>query len=385
MTVPHWRVSASPEHDRCDAVVIGAGIAGMSAALAFQRRGLDVRVVERHTLASGASSRNAGFLMRGCADHYARACELYGRAAAGDLWRLTEQNLASLKAEGAGSLASFRVVPSALLALDVPQQTELTAAHALLLEDGFASEWATSGDDAPWRSGRVRGALVNPGDAAVNPWELMGLLAGKLSRPIIENQEVWGLHEGAGGVTVRTADIEIAAERVMVCTNAYAPLLVPELAGIITPRRGQMVAIRYPTGSGVRLDRSYYFNHGSEYCRQTADGTIVFGGCRTRHAEIEVGYEDRTTERVQRDIERWAGDLLGPGYEVVGRWAGIMGFSPDGLPLVGPAPGFSSGRVWLCAGFTGHGMSMGFRTAQLGVGAMLDGSGPPFALTRFHR
>ncbi len=384
MSVSHWRRTQSPQRERCDALVIGAGIAGLSAALTFERRGLDVRVIERHTLASGASSRNAGFLMRGCADHYARACERYGRSVAGDLWRLTEQNLAAITAEGAVSLASFRAVPSALLAMDEEQRVELSTSHALLLEDGFASEWASAGDDTPWRSGRVRAALVNPGDAAVNPWELMNLLAGKLRRPIFENQEVCGLEETGGGVLVRSPDREFVAERVMVCTNAYASLLLPDMERLVTPRRGQMISVRYPDGSGVRLDRSYYFNHGSEYCRQTPDGTIVFGGCRTRHADREVGFEDRTTARVQGDIERWVRDLLGPGYQVTARWAGIMGFTPDGLPLVGPTPTFASGRVWFCGGFTGHGMSMGVRTAQLAAEAMLDGNGPPFTLKRFH-
>lgn len=383
MTVSHWRRTARPRVERCDAVVIGAGVAGVSAALALERRGLDVLVLERHTLGSGASSRNAGFLMRGCADHYAEACRVYGRAAASHLWRLTEDNLSALRDEGAAALDSFRSVPSTLLAMDEQQEVELASSHALLLEDGFAGEWLSSGEDALWRSGRVRCALVNPGDAAVNAWELLQLLAGKLRRPVIENQEVCEIRETDRGVLIRSPDHEIHAPRVMICTNAYAPLLVPELSRLITPHRGQMIAIRYPAGSSVRLDHSYYFNHGSEYCRQTPDGTIVFGGCRTYHADREVGYEDRTTEWVQRDIERWATDLLGPGYEVTARWAGTMGFSPDGLPLVGPVRGFPGGRVWFCGGFTGHGMSMGFRTARLAAEAMLDGSVPPFPSTRF--
>lgn len=380
MTVSHWRRSPTPARVECDALVIGAGIAGVSAALAFQRRGLSVRVLERHTLGWGASGRNAGFLMRGNADHYAAACELYGRERARRLWRFSEENLAALRAEGIESLASYRRVPSKLLALDGPQREELKRSADLLAADGFAVGWEESGGDAVWRSGRILGALVNPDDASVNPWELMRLLAERLAEPVDENQEVLAVEADDAAVRVRTADHEFRASRVLVCTNAYGPLLFPALESLVTPRRGQMIALRYPEARGVRLDASYYFNHGSEYTRQTPDGTIVFGGCRTYHAEREVGYEDLTTPWVQESIERWAVDMMGDGFEVTARWAGTMGFTPDGQPIVGPIPGIDEPRrrVWFCGGFTGHGMSIGHLTARRAAEAMLDGTDSPF-------
>lgn len=386
MTVSHWRRSASPARIDCDAVVIGAGITGVSAALAMERRGLSAHIVERHTLASGASSRNAGFLMRGCADHYSEACRMHGRELAKWLWRLTEENLASLRALGADKLPSFRNVPSCLLALEISQEADLLRSCVQMEADGFEARWINSGVDRLWATGRIRGALVNPHDASVNSWELMTMLAGRLRRPIHENAEVFAIEQVRGSSTVRvcTADAELHAPHVLVCTNAYVPLLLPDFERFVTPRRGQMLALRFPDDS-VRLDASYYFNHGSEYVRQTPDGTIVFGGCRTYHADREVGYEDRITPWVQADIERWANDLLGGGWQATSRWAGTMGFSRDGLPIVAAAPSFASGRVWFCGGFTGHGMSMGHKTAELAVAAMLDGAEHPFTLERFKR
>jgi glycine/D-amino acid oxidase-like deaminating enzyme len=65
---------------------------------------------------------------------------------------------------------------------------------------------------------------------------------------------------------------------------------------------------------------------------------------------------------------------------ITARWAGTMGFSPDGLPLIGPAGGASS--PWFCGGFTGHGMSMGYQAAHEAVDAMLDGREPMFSVAR---
>jgi gamma-glutamylputrescine oxidase len=47
---------------------------------------------------------------------------------------------------------------------------------------------------------------------------------------------------------------------------------------------------------------------------------------------------------------------------VTHRWAGIMGFTETGLPLVGPVAGMPN--VHICAGFNGHGMGFAFMSAK---------------------
>ena len=109
----------------------------MSAAMALSRRGLRTAVVERGAVGSGASTRNAGFLMRGAAENYEAAIGLYGRELARLVWRWTEENLAGLRAEGIGALPSYRAVPSCLLALEEEELAELTRSQDLMREDGF--------------------------------------------------------------------------------------------------------------------------------------------------------------------------------------------------------------------------------------------------------
>lgn len=393
MTVSQWRRSSNPTSETCDALVIGAGIAGISGALELERRGLSVIVLERDQPGAGASGRNAGFLMRGCAENYAAACRDYGRERAKALWRLTEENLEALRAEGVERLPTVQRAPSCLLALEEQEREELRASAALLREDGFRVEWLEAPgdgpDDAVWRprhgARRALAGLVNPDDGACNPVDVLALLTRKLRAPVRQRSEVTQIQEGPGGrsVVVRTAEGTIEAAHALLCANAYIGLILPEAARLARPTRGQMLAARFPEGSGVRLLMSYYANHGYEYFRQTRDGTVVVGGWRRRHADEEVGYEDRTTEPVQQGLEAFAAHMLGQPFEIAARWSGTMGFSPDGLPVVAPVGGFGSGRVWFCGGFTGHGMSMGFRTAQIAVGAMLGGAPNLFDASRF--
>ncbi|MEM8648802.1 MAG: FAD-dependent oxidoreductase, partial [Pseudomonadota bacterium] len=63
---PYWWEAAPPRSaedplpDRCDILVIGAGYAGLSAAIAAHDAGAKVAVVDAGDPGAGASSRNGG-------------------------------------------------------------------------------------------------------------------------------------------------------------------------------------------------------------------------------------------------------------------------------------------------------------------------------------
>jgi glycine/D-amino acid oxidase-like deaminating enzyme len=59
---------------------------------------------------------------------------------------------------------------------------------------------------------------------------------------------------------------------------------------------------------------------------------------------------------------------------VTHRWAGIMGFTADGLQLVGQLGDLPN--VYYCVGFNGGGMSMGPVAARRAVALMLDDAAP---------
>jgi len=379
MSISLWRRTNAFGTIVCDTAIIGGGVAGLSAALHLQRRGIDAQIIERHAVGAGASSRNAGFLMRGAADNYAAAIRDWGRPMAQVVWRTTELNLEGLRALGIGRLVTYRAVPSMLVAMEEEERAELVESVRLLKEDGFAVGWTESGTDSFWPHARPLGGLINPNDASINPVEMLVLLRSMLMRPVLEHQEVIDVAEHQGGVRILTSDAQVVCRRVMVCLNAYAGPLFPQLAELVVPNRGQKVALHAP---GMRLDASYYANHGGEYFRQPAPDVITLGGWRRFFEAEERTMEDRVTEGVQEGLEAFAEKIFGRRLAVLARWSGTMGFTPDGLPLVGPIPGYPSRNVWFCGGFTGHGMSLGFQTANHAVAAMLGEEEPMFALSR---
>ena len=355
---------------RAGTVVIGAGVAGLSAARALVEAGDDCLVLERDEVGAGASTRNAGYLMRGGADNYAAGVRALGRTRTRDLWRATEQNLDDLLALGLADVETFERRPSTLLAYDEDEARDLEASAALMREDAFDVELATTGDDTLWTHAPPINAFVNPHDATINPARLIAWLRTLVRCPVHERTPVHALDPDGTHIIVRTARADVRAERVLVCTNAWSSRLVPGLP--VEPNRGQMCALRVP--ASVRLDHAYYANRGSEYIRQSSPDTVVVGGWRKHFAADERTDEPAITDDVQRALERFAVTILGDGHEVTHRWSGVMGFTPDGLPLAGPT---TDPRLWVCAGFTGHGMSLAHRTATLTARAMLDDDTPP--------
>ena len=121
------------------------------------------------------------------------------------------------------------------------------------------------------------------------------------------------------------------------------------------------------------FERPAYANRGYRYWRQTADGRVLVGGWRDTDVEREVGEEESTTEIIQRQLEAFLRErhIDAP---ITHRWAGTMGFSHDALPYVGR----SDQGVFVCGGFTGHGMAFGPAAAEL-VASLVRGGAPPDA------
>jgi glycine/D-amino acid oxidase-like deaminating enzyme len=368
MGVPYWLEEASPARPataldgRADVAIVGAGVTGCSAALRLAEGGLRVRVHDARGIAEGASGRNGGFALGGGAARYDVARETYGADAAASYWRWTRDALERL-AEIAGD--ALRRTGSYRLASDEEEREDIRLEYEALREDGFEAEWL---DDVPGgAAGRFRGAILHPHDGAIQPARFVRRLAELAATAGAEIRE----HDPVEDVDALDAD------RVLVATDGYGHGLVPELADLVWPTRGQVIASA-PLDR-VLYDRPHYVRQGFDYWQQLPDGRILLGGFRDTSILDELTDVEETTPAIQASLESFLHELAGEPVEVTHRWAGIFGLTQDMLPLVGPVPGHD-GRVWVAGGYSGHGNVLGFACGELVADAILGRESPQLEL-----
>jgi glycine/D-amino acid oxidase-like deaminating enzyme len=343
-------VDSGPE-GAVDVAIIGAGITGVSCALALARGGLRVRVHDARGIAEGASGRNGGFALRGGAARYDVARETYGADAARELWLRTEAALDRLEAIAGDA---FRRTGSLRLAADDEERDDIRLEYEALHEDGFAAEWR---DELTHLRPEFKGAIFHLPDGSLQPGRFVRRLAELAAAAGVafrENQRVSSLDE-------------LEAEQIVIATDGSGRGLLPELDDALWPARGQVITTE-PLSERL-FECPHYARQGFDYWQQLSDGRIVLGGFRDFSILTEMTDEETTTEPIQQALDDFLVELLGYLPEVTHRWAGIFGLTQDLLPLVGRVPGHDG--VWLAAGYSGHGNVLGLMCGELVAAAML--------------
>ncbi len=381
----------------CDVLVVGAGLLGVATAYFLARSGVDVVVIERETIGAGATARNAGFVVSGTADAYPLAVARHGRTTAREVWAFTLDNRTLLRdvLQEEDISCDYRE-PGHLSLATSPAEWEIhEQTSAMLKEDGIDSELLDRAQLQSWLQLELApsmiGARFAPEEGQLHSAKFVYGLAraakargarfvlGREALRLTRLRNGWNVAVGGGG-----EGDTVSAERVICAVNAWLPRLVPAIKLHILPVRGQVLATApLPRYFPCALSA----DGGYQYWQQLPDGRIVLGGCRPTVSDREVGYD---VPEIRDEVQHALGNYLRrlfpslPELPVEHRWAGIMAFSPDALPLIGPVPGEEG--LYVAGGFTGHGMPFGLRAGQqLALSCMQGitaGALAPFRLDR---
>jgi glycine/D-amino acid oxidase-like deaminating enzyme len=373
MTVSIWQADDTQPLREVDFLIVGAGLVGCAAAYFAQQAGRQVTITEMRDIALGASSRNAGFMITGLDTYYHHAIEQYGHATVRELWALSLKTHAYWREFAQSGSVRLDETGSLLLAETEDEARDLEATARALQADGIDVEYHSR--DPLGRD--YYAAIGQPWDAAVQPYELTQAVFKASGAELIDNNELYRIEqaENAETVTVYTRQYRFVARHVLLCANAYSAHIDPWFVGRVIPTRAQCL-VTAPLTNGPVLNTCGYSDYGFMYYRDTFDGRLLIGGGRKQHKALENDTtDDRTTDPVQRELEAYLRKKF-PEIDapVERRWAGIMGFTLDGLPLVGSLPGRN--RVGFAVGFNGHGLAMGAGTAERAVDWLLHGTHP---------
>ena len=355
-----------PGDDEADLVVVGGGFTGLWTAITARRRdpGRDVLLLEADHVGFGASGRNGGFVSDSLTHGLSHGLQRWPE----HLPRLVEigrENLVGLVRDvaDAGIRADLRLCGKTILATTAHQVAGLAALTGRLVAHGEDAELLTTDKvradvDSPTYLGGVRirtgGGLVDPGALATGLRDLARAEGVRLH----ERTPVTRLD----GTTLTTPFGEVRAERVVLATNAFRPL-VRRLRRYVIPVYDHVLVTEPLSDEQWRAlgwaDRQGLTDLGNQfhYYRPTADGRILWGG----YDAIYYFGGDTSAEREQRDASH---DLLArhffatfpqlDGTRFTHRWAGLIDTSSRFTPYVSLD---RAGRVGHAVGFTGLGVA----------------------------
>ncbi len=373
MTVSIWQGDGQQPVREVDFLIVGAGLVGCSAAYFAAAAGRQVVITEMRDVGLGASGRNAGFMITGLDTYYHRAIAEYGHEIVRETWGLSQRTHEHWHRFIAHNPQAVKLgrIGSMLLAESAAEAEDLKLAADALHADNIPVIYH---DRDPLNRGYYA-AIEQPWDCAVQPYQLTQSILGQSGAELVSGNELYHMEQADDGlVLVYTQKYIFRAKKVLLCTNAYSPRIDPYFVGKVIPTRAQCLAtapLKQPA-----LNTCGYSDYGYMYYRMTFDNRLLIGGGRKQNKPLENDTtEDRTTEPVQGVLENYLRDCF-PEVDapIERRWAGIMGFSVDGLPLVGTLP--DKPDVGFAVGFTGHGLAMGAGTAERAVDHLLHGVHP---------
>ncbi|MEE4238984.1 MAG: glycine oxidase ThiO [Anderseniella sp.] len=355
-------------------VIVGAGVAGLSAALTLLLRGHAVAVLERGKVGRESSWAGGGILSPLLPWDYSEAVNalaLRSMAAYAD-WVAHAESLSGLSAQ------YWRC---GMLALDVAQVNEALAwcvAHGMEAELGSSARPSTlaptldgatkhstkpaseqlaayppqwGGSDSVWLPGVAQ---------ARNPRLVAALRAAvlKLGGKIYPQCGANAVRARSGHVTaVETACGEFAADRLVLATGAWAGLGLRGLAGVpqMRPVRGQMLLFKLEPGT---LETILY--RRGLYLIPRRDGHILVGSTLE-----DVGFDKSTSAETRRSLQDDAASLLPQLGEMqpLQHWAGLRPGSPDNIPVIDRHPDFDN--VYVNTGHFRYGVTMAPASSEL--------------------
>ena len=410
------RSPSSPRPDP-DVLIIGAGVIGLSAALAARARGLSVRVIDREGPAAGASAGNAGALA--FSDIFPLASPkiiaqapkwlldplgplsvppAYAPRLAPWLWRFWRASSpARVRASTVAQTAMMRVSEAAMRPFLIGNgllgylrnegqlqvyegarefQASLPGWEARAAE-GIAFEHLTTPEAIaqvqPGLAARFTHATFTPGWYSVSDPKLYTLALADVLREKggeIVVAEARALTEGG----VETSQGLMKAGKIVLAAGAFSHHLARS-AGVKIPletERGYNTTL--PANAFDLRTQVTFGGHGFVVTRLSTG--IRVGGA------VELGGLKRAPNFARAEAMLTKAAAFLPGLETSGgvQWMGFRPSLPDSLPAIGALPGRAE---VICAFGHGHlGLTQSMGTAEI-VADLLTGRAPGFDLTPF--
>ena len=404
--------------------IVGGGIIGLCSAYYLHKAGYRVTLFDQAPIADGCSFGNAGMIVPSHIIPLAQP----GMMAKGIRWMLKSTSPFYVKPRLNADLMRwgwlfYRHSTPEHVARSIPVLRDLSLLSKTLYQDLAANgdldfEWQERGllmlyktasaehemteeadvdnhagiearvlngqqiqDMEPNTRVSVRGGIFYPGDAHLNPNELIRSLVAYLRREevtILENHTVTGFGKTGSRVTsVQTAQGDFPVDEVVVAGGAWSPVIARQLELRLSLQGGK--------GYSFML-RNITDNIRIPAIMLEARATATPMGTDLRFAgTLEVAGTDMTVNMnrvrgIVQSINQYYPDIPIEMPVVDTVWRGLRPCSPDGLPYIGRTERYDN--VVLATGHGMMGLSLGPATGKL-VSELVAGHADSLAISAF--
>ncbi len=359
-----------------DAIIIGAGIIGLSLAIELNKQGLRVLVVEKGEPGREASWAAGGMLVDFVLETPAGMRELATESARmypEFVHELEDESGLKIDLRSVGTLVLSRV-ETGLRPVSAGQSPATTQAYALPrplaeLEPALRI----------WNRTELPLTPLFLKERCVDPRHLTAAaIAAARHRGVdfSHGDHVLSVEVADGKASgVRTNKTQFAAGMVVNCAGAWAGQIGPHPFPT-RPVKGQMLCVAMPEKELVRHVVRTLAWTPDVYLIPRSDGRMLIGTT----AE-EAGFDKRTVPETIQKLRQAALDLVPKlaDARILEAWAGLRPGTPDGLPILGatPTPGY-----FVATGHFRDGILLAPVTAKV-IRQMMTGQKPQIDVSKF--
>jgi gamma-glutamylputrescine oxidase len=348
-----------------DIIIVGSGFTGLWSAYYLKKKFPEksITILERGLIPSGASSRNAGFACFGSFTELVSDMNKQGANEMLDLVEMRFKGLEKIKKYfpkqqiDYENLGGYELIsPDNYPDID-SLRTGLDQIN-LLLRKITGKQKTFQLNDSKIKNFGLGGShhlIENKLESQLHSGKLLQALSSlvqSLGVTILTQIEVTDLDVQSNAVRLKT-DLAITwlADQVLICTNAFAKSLLPQLD--ISPARGQIL-LTEPI-EDLKLRGTFHYEEGFYYFRNLGN-RVLLGGARNKFIAEEESLLAETTPAVQQELERFLGEIILPGikYNIANRWSGIMAVGKEKKPIIQKI----SDRIYCAVRMSGMGVAL---------------------------
>lgn len=351
-----------------DVAVIGAGYAGLSAALKLAKSGLSIGVLEAEHVGFGASGRNGGFCCLGGTKLDARQLiRRFGLDEARKFaaYQVAGINLVAQRLENWGVDADYHSKGEIYLA-HRPKDLASLKEEAAFLKDNFGIRTRVLGkselDSEGYGGPEFHGGLHMPYGFALNPLKYLLALGDQVRQAggrIFGKSPVTGVNQDGECWRLETEHGYVRAKKIVLAGNGYARETVPKwLHGRTLPVMSSIQVTR-PLSKGELSDQGWTADTMAadtrrllHYFRLLPDRRFLFGtrGGIFEKAPALTAMQKRARNDFETMFPAWAH------VETEFAWHGNVCLARNLTPFVGEVPRMDG--IYAAMGWHGSGIAM---------------------------